>query len=982
MKNKVEEPDQRVLNESMNEYHEKFINLSPNIYLFDFVKYLNPIAVIGDAGEKGDIELSIIENTRDQDSESINRAASLNNPSIAPEPLIPVRIESGTKKLVLIRKLDKESIEGDSSVTVSVRCRQKNDRNPSKHSSNAKSKTINEIDPTISSLSSIDNRSFLKYETSSEDVEELFDLRGNEDSQDDIIIPIRILITDANDNKPEWQGVVPYSVNISEMTTIGTVVMNGIRAIDNDQLGPYSTIEYYVEPGPYSHLLRFSSPLEGNLVLSGHLDYETMPNFSITIRAQDQGSPPNSEITTVNVQVIDADDQNPRFEDDKYTAFLAENDDVGHALIVKPNRIKANDPDLGIKSPIIYEFNSKEENSKENSYFRIDNQTATVTLRRPLHSAINLPITLVIKATQQDNRDRYALTTLTIVNKRDQLLPELHFIDSNYSASLLETSPIGHPVMTLHTSQSTLLTNNSLKFQILDDEDGYFKIDSSGKIVVNRILDYEKHHRHSFRVMVSDGRQTDLARMTVNLINVNEHDPIFSQSVYSFHITEAQLRSSPMIGRIQASDADDDDQIKLNLSGPCAEAFSLNPDGLLQLRYLYALNSSECRMKITATDSGDPSRSSSASIVAKFSPTLLKSTKLGSYFQRGSNFTIDSDDLRSIASISPTTIDVLKHSNSNLYSASSTSTALVLVIVLGVLLGTLFIIIVVLTLHVLKNRKINPLDTINLDQNNEYCEEIDDTAKKSLKVQKNPNLSPSKTLKTTDSAISSDLSCWSEEKSLQTLIASKSMDSQSSSGFITNSIHDSEIPSTTMNDSCSNERRSVDCDVPQYNNVDEKTLGSRISVIRWPQGTIPRRVKKLTWKDEQRNNHLDQLYTSNSILHAETPLKLKTKTLSGHLLTGNANKTMTSKKDDHHASVQNNAIKIAHNQSEGFEHYHLHTSLSSIASVRHHQTPHYPIEREFDSETSRDRLVLYDQMISNQKQTASALPDLTIRSVI
>ena len=39
---------------------------------------------------------------------------------------------------------------------------------------------------------------------------------------------------------------------------------------------------------------------------------------------QDQGSPPQRSDTILHVNVIDADDQNPQFYDDRYTAVLPE----------------------------------------------------------------------------------------------------------------------------------------------------------------------------------------------------------------------------------------------------------------------------------------------------------------------------------------------------------------------------------------------------------------------------------------------------------------------------------------------------------------------------------------------------------------------------------------------------------------------------------------------------------------------------------
>jgi hypothetical protein len=90
--------------------------------------------------------------------------------------------------------------------------------------------------------------------------------------------------------------------------------------------------------------------LEGTLVLRKPLDYESLPNFTLAIRAQvltrkkspvlidlkiipcvlksiifsfqDQGNPPKYSDTLLYVNVIDADDQNPRFLDERYTSIL------------------------------------------------------------------------------------------------------------------------------------------------------------------------------------------------------------------------------------------------------------------------------------------------------------------------------------------------------------------------------------------------------------------------------------------------------------------------------------------------------------------------------------------------------------------------------------------------------------------------------------------------------------------------------------
>lgn len=65
------------------------------------------------------------------------------------------------------------------------------------------------------------------------------------------VIPINIRVTDINDNAPRFINA-PYILNISEVTVVGTRVLQGVRAGDDDQQGPYSTVRYSVLPGPHS----------------------------------------------------------------------------------------------------------------------------------------------------------------------------------------------------------------------------------------------------------------------------------------------------------------------------------------------------------------------------------------------------------------------------------------------------------------------------------------------------------------------------------------------------------------------------------------------------------------------------------------------------------------------------------------------------------------------------------------------------------
>lgn len=58
-------------------------------------------------------------------------------------------------------------------------------------------------------------------------------------------------MTDVNDNAPIFINA-PYVLNVSEVTVVGTRVLQGVRAQDADQHGPFSTVHYSVIPGPHS----------------------------------------------------------------------------------------------------------------------------------------------------------------------------------------------------------------------------------------------------------------------------------------------------------------------------------------------------------------------------------------------------------------------------------------------------------------------------------------------------------------------------------------------------------------------------------------------------------------------------------------------------------------------------------------------------------------------------------------------------------
>ncbi|XP_077554515.1 protocadherin Fat 4-like Cad96Ca isoform X2 [Haemaphysalis longicornis] len=671
----------------------------------------------------------------------------------------PLAILPGTKSLVLRQKLDKEGRDGLRSVTTDVICSPRHTRQTDHLS---------------------------------------------------ITVPVRIIVTDANDNAPEFQGT-PYFLNISESTAPGTTVMQGIRAVDKDQPGPFSTVEYYVEDGAYSHLLAFESRLEGSLVLKDKLDHESLPKFTVTLRAQDQGNPPQSTHTTLVVVVHDADDQNPRFLAERYFVQLHDNIRVGTPLDVKPSKIEAEDPDEEIKAPIKYTFNS---DAPEYSYFDLHPQTGHLSLVRPLPESFALPVTLVVRATQHDNADRFTLTTLTLTT--DRFPPhELHFLQDEYEARVLESTPPGQALLMLQTTRSAG-DKGAIRFELMDDGSGDtapFAVHASGELILVQSLDYETKRFYTMQVLATDGKHNDVTRVNVTVLDVNDNDPQFSQPRYSFVFSDPDaVHQGALVGQIHASDADVGESVQLAIDGPWARLFTINNRGEIRIRDLEYLNSSRSHLVVVATDSGVPPRKSTALVEVQFPEALVLTGALVPKRDEGS---------------------------------------FVLMAVFGALLGSLLLIIITLTVYILKNKKYRNRLPVSITGNGH-------TPLNKVATIKAPHSAANKLINPPRplTGVENPIFNLSDAKSEDTTEDMSERETVPDSP-------DTPVPNGNNNNNNNNRTQQNGTALPNgrleplRNGTAPPNGGplgnGKLLSIQWPIGSIPRRVKKLSWEDEQPN---------------------------------------------------------------------------------------------------------------------------------
>ncbi|KAL3880625.1 hypothetical protein ACJMK2_032849 [Sinanodonta woodiana] len=154
-----------------------------------------------------------------------------------------------------------------------------------------------------------------------------------------------INILDANDNTPVFSSY-KYTAKVVENNKLGDVLIQ-VFASDSD-IGLNGRIQYLI---PFQYQGRFLVETDtGRIFANTVFDRETTAFYTFLVIAHDQGSPPLSSTATVELTILDVNDNAPVFEQSQYEFTVEENRtkemDIGQVI--------ATDKDLDINGIVTY----------------------------------------------------------------------------------------------------------------------------------------------------------------------------------------------------------------------------------------------------------------------------------------------------------------------------------------------------------------------------------------------------------------------------------------------------------------------------------------------------------------------------------------------------------------------------------------------------------------------------------------------------
>lgn len=270
-------------------------------------------------------------------------------------------------------------------------------------------------------------------------------------------VTVRVDITDANDNSPKWEND-PIIIPVNEATEIGTSVYN-FTALDADS-GSNGEIRYDL----IKHFPNASSftvdALTGTLTLTSKLDYETLPEYTLIVRATDQSVNSSERLSTsvtARIIVTDSNDNSPKFVF-PITPNVILSDSLTVGMVI--THIIAFDSDSGNNGRVTYVISGGNEAGK----FSLGYDTGVLTLAKPLMSAgdkgsYNLNIT----ANDHGNPTKQAHMILKLSVRASAENPP-RFLNSVYNVKLAEDAPTGSFVVKVAAKSAFLERGKFISF--------------------------------------------------------------------------------------------------------------------------------------------------------------------------------------------------------------------------------------------------------------------------------------------------------------------------------------------------------------------------------------------------------------------------------------------------------------------------------------------------------------------------------------
>uniref|UniRef100_A0A8D0FG95 Protocadherin Fat 4 n=1 Tax=Strix occidentalis caurina TaxID=311401 RepID=A0A8D0FG95_STROC len=388
---------------------------------------------------------------------------------------------------------------------------------------------------------------------------------------------VRVLVLDLNDNAPVFPDpsiVVTFKEDTGSgrqlILDTATDADSGTNGVDH---GSYRIVAGN-EEGRFRLNITLNPSGEGaflHLVSRGGLDREATPTYQLLVQVEDKGEPRRRGYLQVNVTVQDINDNPPIFSQTLYQARVPEDAPVGASVL----QVAAADADEGTNADIRYRLEGGDGGGGGEGAgslpFEVDPESGVIRIREHLDYEMRQQYSLTVQAMDRGvpalSGRAEALIRLLDVNDNEPRVKFRYFPATSRFASVDENAAPGTVVALLTVSDAdSPAANGNISVSILaGNEQRHFEVHSSkvpnlSLIKVAAALDRERIPAYNLTVAVADNYgapppRSSVASLVIFVNDINDHPPVFGQSVYRVNISEEVPLGSYVRG-LSATDRD------------------------------------------------------------------------------------------------------------------------------------------------------------------------------------------------------------------------------------------------------------------------------------------------------------------------------------------------------------------------------------------------------------------------------------------
>uniref|UniRef100_A0A3Q1BGK7 Cadherin-related family member 1 n=1 Tax=Amphiprion ocellaris TaxID=80972 RepID=A0A3Q1BGK7_AMPOC len=408
------------------------------------------------------------------------------------------------------------------------------------------------------------------------------------DGRNKVVETVRVFITDANDEPPEFQNL-PFIIDVPEDTSPGTSIYR-VQAVDKD-MGSGGSVSYYLQTSP---LAKFTIDGHSGIlrVKPGEtLDYETTPTHFVTVVAKDGGGKYKGKhqvmtsTATITINVIDAQDMPPSFVGTPYFGYIYEVSVPGSEIFT----VYAKDGDQGNPNPMHYSIMDGSD-----GVFDINSTSGCITLTT--HPSLLKNELYEIKVKVMFFFLRLAVITLirfmVDLNNHPPTFYGENGPQSKFEVTMYEHPPAGEILrgFKITVNDSDQGANAKFKLRLVGPSRVLRVVpqtvlnEAQVTIIVEDTsgIDYEKGPTLSFKLLAVEidtpERFSATADIVINLLDTNDNIPTFTSEYYITRVPENSPGGSSVVS-VTANDPDSGPwgEVKYTIYGSGSDLFAIHP---------------------------------------------------------------------------------------------------------------------------------------------------------------------------------------------------------------------------------------------------------------------------------------------------------------------------------------------------------------------------------------------------------------------